>query len=276
MAPIVVAAFPDELVTTLTALAVDSTASVAYVGSSSTGCLYAVKLTALGQSLHAFDAFCVNSDVTAMALSPDGTRLYYTSPEPGTLYAVPVQEGGFDQQLTPAILYSSSALIYPDSLLVDGSTFYVKDGGILQGRGNPFVDAPETLYSLSLPTSSAGGANLTALYRSTTISLPPGLLLVADHSRLYFTTGTALTYLPLTHSPGAMFSSSSSSVTSVLSSTPASVSSSSSSSALASSSRLTSLPLSSSVAQSPGATSTAATGSSSARCPVIVSRFLHH
>ena len=189
--PVVVASFPDEVIGSLTALTIDFSTHTAYVGTRSTDYIYTVNVSRSYETARAFNAYPVNSDVTALTLSADGRTLYYATPSvaqgaPATINALAVQGGVIVDSSSPVVFFGSTALIYPDSLLFNGSTLYVKDGGAFHGEQEPGQDPQsyQTLYALALPPTSA--AALHVLFTTNQFNLPPGLLLAADGSRVFF------------------------------------------------------------------------------------------
>ena len=201
IAPVVISSFPDEVIGSLVALTIDFASSIAYVGTRGTGNLYAVNISITGQSSSAFNAYVANSDVTAMALSSDGRTLYYGAPAPGTaaageIYSLPVQAGNIPDPSSPTLLYSSLHLVYPDTLLVQGSTIYVKDGGALHGESGPTSGLAQEISALSLGPTAATTSSST-LYSTTVYNLPAGLVVAADASRLYYVTNQTLNSLLL-------------------------------------------------------------------------------
>ena len=189
-APVVVASFPDEILS-LSGVAIGFSSSMAYVGSLS-GCVYAVNITTMGQSLSSFSAYCTPSALSAMTLSEDGRILYYVTPSPGTLYSLPLHEGGGIQStVTPTLLFTSSLLVFPTSLVSQGSTFYIKDGGTMHGEADLRLHTAQHIYSLTLPNS------LTAILDTTSVNLPPGLIMAADYHTMYFVTANTLNSLQL-------------------------------------------------------------------------------
>ena len=202
-APVVIAQWTaPEANGSPTALAVDFTNQIAWIGTRYTTNIYPVNLTMTGQSLGSSTAsrVSVSADVTAMTLSSDGRTLYYASPPPsfsasGTVKSFTISSPTtLLNPSTPTLLYSSPTLIYPDSMLISGSTVYLKDGGAF--RGDPGLGQPQDVYTFTLG-SSATNTTLTALFNSTTVALPPGLVLSADGSQLYFATTTTVNSLQL-------------------------------------------------------------------------------
>ena len=209
--PVVIASFPDEVVGSLSALAVDFTANFAYLATRHTDNLYSVNLTHSGQSISASAAQAQASDISALALSRDGLTLYYGAPAPaeglpGSINSLAVQAGYIPSSYSPAVLYSSASLIWPDSLLISGSTVYMKDGGPFHGDEQQFTPSNyEELYSFPLGYSAAL-TTLTTLVRTNSYNLPPGLVLAADQSRLYYLTTSTLNSILLTPPPVAVSS----------------------------------------------------------------------
>ena len=203
--PVVIASFSDELPGSLNALAIDFSAQVAYVGTIETDNVYTVNITRTGQSLTSFDAIPFNSDVVSLALSADGRQLYYGSPAPtqgvpGAVYSVPVLAGTIPDSSSPKVIFRSTTLAWPDSLLIHGSSLYVKDGG--GNHAAVAVVAPFYLNTLSVVTiGSTVTTTATTLYSTLSTSLPAGLLLSTDASQLMFTTATAILTLEVAAAP---------------------------------------------------------------------------
>jgi hypothetical protein len=195
VAPKVVATFPNEKVGTLTSVVVDFANSVAYVGTRFTDVIYSVNLTTGAAS-----AFAVNDDVTALALSKDGFTLYYGAPamhatDLGAVNALAVKAGYISDPTDPSLVYSSPDLVFPNSVIVAGSVFYVSDGGAMQGLGTGFTQTVTAITSSSTPTPAATGS---ILFSTTTINLPGGLLVSNNGSLLYFISTATLDALPIT------------------------------------------------------------------------------
>ena len=203
VAPVTISTFPNEVVDSLIAMAIDFSAGVAYIGTQSTDWIYAVNISMTGQTSLVANAFTVNSDVTALALSSDARTLYYASPsvsaaQGASVYSLTVQAGTITNSASPTLLYRNPAIFYPDSLIVSGSTVYLKDGGINHG----YVPAAPP-YSLGQIVQTAIGsavgnaASTTLLYNSTIINMPPGMALSADQTRLYYVSQFAFNSLLL-------------------------------------------------------------------------------
>ena len=215
VAPVIISRFPNEFIGSLVGLAIDFASSIAYIGTRSTDNLYAVNISVTGQSSLAFDAYAVNSDITALTLSADAQdvilRKSFTPAQgaQGTINALQVRAGYVPYPASPTLLYGSTSLIYPDCLLLNGSTVYVKDGGALHGEDGPSGNTPEELYSFTLGSTAAHTA-LTTLYRTTTSNLPPGLVMAADYSRLFYATSSTINSVLVVAQPAPPQSSSSS------------------------------------------------------------------
>ena len=242
VAPVVVASFPDEVAGACQSLAVDWHAQVAYIGTRSSDLLYSVNLTQPGVAYPSVYATSVSADITCLALSSDGTTLYYGTPvpavgQPGLIQSLQV-DAGVISSAAPVTIATSMTLYWPDSLLLaeDESLLYVKDGGPLHGLAEPGEDlqAYETLWAAPLNGSSAG--QLASLFSTNTFNLPPGLALSANRDMLFFVTTTTLdAYVIIAVPPPTAASSSSASYTSSPSVSSSSSSFSSSAAAAASS-----------------------------------------
>ena len=234
VAPVLIATFPNELVGSLTAVAVDSVSGIAYVGTRNTNNLYAVNVSRTGQTVTAFSAYSAQSDVTAMTLNAAGTVLYYASPAPsqgapGVVYSLAVSAGNIPHPSSPTAVVGSPDLIWPDGLLFsnNGSLLYVKDGGALHGQGEPGED-PTAYQHIFTAALIAGTVNLSSLVTTNQYNLPPGMSVAPSQQLLYFCTTTTVNAVSLVATYIAIAASSSSSSAAR---TPSSSSSSSSAAA---------------------------------------------
>ena len=193
VAPVTIATFSQEAVGAVTSLAIDFTANFAYVGTVSSDYLYSVDLTITGQFIDQLSLAANNlpSDVTSLALSADRRTLYFGSPapvqgSPGTVKSVAVVGGTVTDSSVVTNVASSNSFLYPDSLLVVGSTVYVKDGGALKAHAGPSSSYLEAVYAFTVGTRVT--SNLTTIFSTLSQNLPSGLVLSADGSRVYMVT----------------------------------------------------------------------------------------
>lgn len=211
--PVLIATFPQEAIGALTSFAVDWNSGFAYIGTRHSDNIYTVNVSLTDQSLSSWYAYGVNSDITSLALSPDGLTLYYGTPPLasgflGAVYTLSVDAGVIPYPGTPNFVVASVEIIWPDSILLVGDCVYIKDGGALNGKAEPNED-PAAYQSLFLYCNNT----LTLLYTDNNFNLPAGLILSYDQQSLLFTSTTTLYSLRLYNSsvPVVTHSSSSSS-----------------------------------------------------------------
>ena len=276
VAPVVVASFPDETASSLTSLAIDFSARIAYIGTFNTDIIYTVPYSTVGASYSSSSyGQPVNAKVLSLALSLDLKTLYYASPPlagglPGAIYSLAVSQGTIPDSSSYSTLLSDTRIFFPDGLLLDptGTVLYVKDGGPLHAEAGPNAQSTQLLYNISLAVAQP---KLNVMLSTTTINLPNGAVVQSTGQNLYFTTSRTLDQISLLpqlepapcSSSSAVFSSSPFSSSRISSSAASSsaVSSSRVSSSAVSSSILSSSPLSSSAGSSSVVSSSAASSS---------------
>ena len=226
--PVLVGSFPNEPVGAPVSLAIDFPSSIAYVGTRFTDTLYAVNITA--GTIYA--SYQMTTDVTALALSPDARTLYYgvlAIPQmvEGGISSVDVKAGIVPNPQSPTVLYSSSTIVDPTSIITANASLLFTDGGPLGGHdqgfpGQRYTQAIYALTTQNTTTSSAG--TLTTLLSTTTVNLPSGLVLSSNQSELYFATSDTFSALTLAATEMPTTSTGSPPVTSTAAATTAGVS----------------------------------------------------
>ena len=226
VAPVVVATFSGEATGALTALAIDFVANVAFVGTRSSDAFYLVDLLTRNTDYGSFGSLPAGSDLTSFFLSADGTTLYYGFPAPaqgvaGGIAALPVSAGTIDDPTAFTVVVSSTSIIYPDSIWINDTTLYFKDGGAYHGQAGTTQGSTQTISSVSLTTATP---TITVLFSTTTLNLPPGLIQAPPTSFeiLAFTTASNIDFLYAVNGNATVSPAGSSAPAGVFSSVPSS------------------------------------------------------